>query len=219
MEKFEQLTKVQQGLVNGLISEFTKINPKPTNGVKRFGLETINDCVAEEQRFKQTIAKHNRTMMKVFSDQLKADIKEFKKEFGKVIDIELGHSYSGGSERQHTLEKLIEQCEKQPISDNRSTEIKLFFVSKVKKYQSSDSRYDYFDNKQYQGIFVTFKRERVDVKLESGKGVIAFKIVGLVYKNYDWLNDDRDFCKKFSTLDEMVQNYKPLQQQIVGLVQ
>ena len=219
MEKFEQLTKIQQGLVNGLISEFTKINPKPTNGTKRFGFDTINDCMKEEERFKQTIAKHNKTMMKVFADQLKADVKEFKNEFGKVIDIELGHYYSSGGERQYTLEKLIEQVEKQPISDNRSTEVRLFFVSKTKRYQSSDSRYDYFGNRQFEGIYVNFKRERVDIVLESGKNVYAFKIVGLVYKLYDWLNDDKDHCKKFSTLDEMVQSDKYLQQRIVGLVQ
>ena len=36
------LTSLQQGLIDGLIKEFTKINPKPsTNGAKRFSFDTI----------------------------------------------------------------------------------------------------------------------------------------------------------------------------------
>jgi hypothetical protein len=81
MEKFEQLTSLQQGLVNGLISEFTRINPKPSNGTTRFSFDTINECLKEEDRFKETISKHNITMMKVFVTQFKSDIKEFEKEF------------------------------------------------------------------------------------------------------------------------------------------
>ena len=217
MEKFEQLSKVQQGLVNGLIAEFTKINPKPSNGIKRFSFESINDCMKEEMRFKETIAKHNMTMMKVFVAQLKSDIKEFKNEFGKVLDIQMGYSYEGHSEKHHTLEKLIEVCEKQPISENRSYEIRFFFVSKTKKY-TGDSRYNYFGN-IYDCIFVNFKRERVEIVLESGKSVAAFKIVGLAYKTYDWLSDDKDHCKKYSTLDEIIQSDKRLQQRLVNLVQ
>ena len=77
MEQIANLTSLQQGLINGLIKEFTKINPKPTNGTKRFGFDTITDCMKEEERFKETIAKHNMTMMKVFVEQLKGDIKVF----------------------------------------------------------------------------------------------------------------------------------------------
>ena len=217
MEKFEQLTKVQQGLVNGLIAEFTKINPKPSNGVKRFSIESIDDCLQEENRFKQTIIKHNATMMKVFTDQLKADIKDFKKEFGKVIEIEMGYFNDTKTQKYHTLESLIEQQTKQPLSDNYSSEIRMFFVSKTKPYYGSDKRYDYFGNKNYHGIYVDFKRQRVEVTLESGKVVSSYKIVGLTYRTYDWLSRDKEYCKSYATLDEMIQSDKKIQQQIVSL--
>jgi hypothetical protein len=217
MEKFEQLTKVQQGLVNGLINEFTKINPKPSNGTTRFSFDTINECLKEEERFKETIAKHNLTMMKVFVGQIKNDIKEFDKEFGKVVNIELGFKYPNNNEYYHTLDKMVEQTKKQPLGNNYSSETELFFVSKNKKYTDSDSRYDYF-GKKYHKVYVDLKREIVKVILESGKEVRAFKIVGLTYNTNEWLHRDKENCKRFMTLDELIQSHKPTQQRLVELV-
>ena len=218
MENFEQLTTLQKGLVSGLINEFTKINPKSTNGVSRFTFETINDCMKEEQRFIDTMSKHNMTMMKVFVQQLKSDIKEFKKEFGKVLDVEMGYSYPNDETKYYTLDKLILDITKKPIQFGASSEIRLFLISKTKQYKS-DSRYDYFNGRAYHCIYVNFNYVKVDVTLESGKKVSAKKIVGLNYKWYDWLNDDKDYSVKYSTLDEMIQSDKNIQQKIVYLVQ
>ncbi len=219
MEQVANLTKVQQDLINGLVKEFTKINPKPTNGVARFSFETINDCLKEEERFLKTIAKHNQTMMKVFVDQLKSDIKGFEKEFGKVVGIEMGITYQNGNE-SNTLNSFLTYNTKQILSRNESSEIRMFFVSKVKRYRSSESRYDYFNGKLYHGgIYVDFKREKVTTKLDSGKEVYAYKIVGLQYNTNDWLYRDKEGNRSFSSLDEMVQTHKPIQQRIVELVQ
>ena len=215
----ENLTALQQGLINGLIKEFTKINPKPSNGTTRFGFDTINECLKEEERFKETIAKHNMTMMKVFVGQLKGDIKDFGKEFGKVINIELGYRYPNSDQDQHTLDKMIERTKEQPLSEHKGWETELFFVSKTKGFSNSDKRYDFFGNKQYHKVYVDFKREIVKVILESGKEVRAFKIVGLTYNTNDWLNRDKESCKTFMTLDELLQSHKPTQQKIVELVQ
>ena len=219
MNNFEQLTSLQQGLVNGLISEFTRINPKPTNGTSRFSFETINECLKEEDRFKETIAKHNMTMMKVFVTQLKSDIKAFEKEFGKVVNIELGYRYPNSEQDHNTLESMVERTKSQPLENNYSYETQLFFVSKTKKYSSGDSRFDYFNNKQYHKIYVDFKRELVKVILESGKEVRAFKIIGLEYNTNEWLHRDKETCKRFMTLDELVQSHKTTQQKLVEMAQ
>ena len=217
----ENLTSLQQSLINGLIKEFTKINPKPTNGTTRFGVDTINDCLKEEERFKETIAKHNLTMMKVFVGQLKGDIKEFSKEFGKVINIELGYRYPMDNHLHnyhHTLDKMVDKTKENPLENNYSYETELFFVSKTKSFSGCDKRYDYFGNKQYHKVYVDFKREIVKVILESGKEVRAFKIVGLTYNTNEWLHRDRESCKTFMTLDELVQSHKHTQQKNVELV-
>ncbi len=219
MNNFEQLTSLQQGLVNGLISEFTKINPKPSNGATRFSFDTINECLKEEERFKETIAKHNMTMMKVFVTQLKGDIKGFEKEFGKVVNIELGYKSPNSEQQHYTLDKMLEQTKKQPLANNYGYETRLFFVSKTKKYSSSDSRFDYFNNKQYHTIYVDFKRELVKVTLESGKVVSAHKIIGLEYNTNEWLHRDKESCQRFMTLDELVQSHKLTQQRIVEMAQ
>jgi len=219
MNNFEQLTSLQQGLINGLIKEFTKINPKPSNGATRFSFDTINECLKEEERFKETIAKHNMTMMKVFVTQLKGDIKGFEKEFGKVVNIELGYKYPNSEQQHHTLDKMLERTKEKPLENNYGYETRLFFVSKTKKYSSGDSRFDYFNNKQYHTIYVDFKRELVKVILESGKEVRAFKIIGLEYNTNEWLHRDKESCKTFMTLDELVQSHKTTQQKIVEMAQ
>ena len=222
MEKFEQLTKVQQGLVNGLINEFTKINPKPSNGTTRFSFDTINECLKEEERFNETIAKHNMTMMKVFVGQLNSDVKEFTKEFGKVVNVEMGFKYPMDNhlnKYHHTLESMVDKTKESPLQNNYSYETELFFVSKTKKYSRGDSRFDYFGNKEYHKVYVDFKRELVKVTLESGKVVQAYKIIGLQYNTNEWLHRDKENNRSCTTLDELVQSHKPTQQKIVELAQ
>jgi hypothetical protein len=214
----ENLTSLQQGLINGLIKEFTKINPKPSNGVTRFSFDTINECLKEEERFKETIAKHNLTMMKLFVGQIKNDIKEFSKEFGKAVNIELGYRYPNRETYHQTLDKMVERNKEKPLENNHSYETELFFVSKNKKYTDTDSRYNYFNDKKYHKVYVDFKREIVNVILESGKEVRAFKIVGLTYNTNEWLHRDKESCKRFMTLDELIQSHKPTQQRLVELV-
>jgi len=210
------LTTLQQTLVNDLIKEFTKINPKPkAEGSKRFTLETIDECNREEQRFKDTITKHNLTMMKVFTNQFNEELKEFKKEFGKVLTTQIGHDRYG---KPHaTLDILSEMTKEKPLANNEYYEMNLFIVSKTKSYSGSDSRENYCDNMRYLQLYVDFKRERVVHKLESDKEVIVYKIVGLEYRRtFSYLH--RDKTLNTSTLDELIQKSKDVQKIFVELV-
>ena len=209
IEKFDDLTKTQQGLISELVKEFTKINPKPTKGDKRFTVDTINECLKEEQRFNDTMTKHNLTMMKVFIGQFKNDIKEFKKEFGKVIDIKLRYSYS--SALCETPEQLMERnMEATKIDLIEAKETILFFVSKTMPH-SGDSR-------SYYEVYVDFKREQVSTTLESGKVVTAYKVIGLQYNTRNWLHRKDAANQSFSTLDELIQRHQPTQQNLAKLV-
>jgi hypothetical protein len=214
MEKFDKLTSLQKDLINGLIKEFTTTNPK-TSGSNRFTFDSINKCETEKKIFKETIAKHNKTMVESFLTLLKSDIKDFEREFGSVIRLEMGHKNDNG-EILYGLDMFNKRENEYPLDENRHNEIRLYFVSKSKSYGSSDIRYDYF-NKAYHYVYVSLKRERVKTTLESGEVVYGYKVIGLCYSNYDWLNADKDYAKHFSSLDEMVQNHKDLQQKIVYL--
>jgi hypothetical protein len=213
MENFEQLTKTQLGLVDELIKEFIKINPQPTNNKICFSIDTINECLKEEERFKQTMIEHNKAIMKVFVNQLQSDVEKFVKEFGNVIKTSIGYLSKSGDER-NSLNKFLEINNERPISKNDGYEISLFFISKNKKY-CNDSRYDHFGKKYYE-VYVYLKRERVETKLTSGKEITAYKVVGLQYCNNNWLH--REKTPQFSTLDEMIQTHKPTQQKIIELV-
>lgn len=208
----ENLTKLQQELINGLISEFTKINPKPSNSKTRFSIDTINECLKEEERFKETITKHNLKMIDLYVNQLKSDVKEFEKEFGKVLKINLG--VESVTFQRTTLEKMIEGSKYGILNKCSHNETWLYFVSKSKPCQN-ESRYRHFDY-AYHVIFVDFKREKVTLTLESGKEIAVYKIVGLQYHTKEYLK--RHEGVSYSSLDELVQTHKPLQQALIQLI-
>jgi hypothetical protein len=212
------LTTLQQSLIDGLINEFTKINPKPNNGTKRFSFDTIAECQKEEERFLTTIKKHNQTMVKVFEKQLADEFKAFTKEFGKTFTLQLG--YKSGTSTYNDLDKLIDVNKNDDVKRNHnSSEMHLFIVSKTKTYYdgSSTRSEGYCNGKQYHRLYVDFKRERVDVILESGKQVIAYKIGGLVFKSNDYLREDVSDFIKTSTFDEFIQTSKTTQRKLVEM--
>jgi hypothetical protein len=214
----ENLSKLQQELINGLIKEFSKINTKPNDSKKRFSIDTINECLKEEERFKQTITKHNLKMINLFLNQFESDIEDFKKEFGDVLNIELGYKAPYHSIRNNTLDSMIEMAKNKILGSNEYAETHLFFVSRNNLYQNSDNRYNYFGY-TYHRIYVNFKREKVNLILESGKSVYAYKIIGLEYNNKEYLHKNIETFKSFSTLDEFIQSDKETQQRIIALVQ
>lgn len=209
----ENTTPFQKKLIEDLVTEFTNINKKShSDDKKRFSFKTIGECKKEEQILIQTLTKHNLAMMKVYINQFKNDIKAFKKEFGKVLDIQIGRDYIcfGG-----TFEEWVEANKKRPIDELSGYEMHLYLVSKTKEY-SSNNHYNYCNGKCYLKLFVDFKRELITHKLESGKVVVVHKIVGLEYCLKDFLYRADSF--KGSTLDEFIQNEKIVQEKIVELV-
>lgn len=208
----EKLTTLQRTLIEDLVAEFSKIN-KTEQKKGRFTLKTIIDCNNEEELFKETVTKHNLAMMKVFTTQFDDDIKAFKKEFGQVLDVQIGHFQYGRP--YGTLDILTNATKEKPLANNQYHEMNLFIVSKTKPY-SGDSRSNYCNNMNYLKIYVDFKRERVIHVLESGKEVIVYKVVGLEYRAiYEYLHKEKTI--NTSTLDELIQNDKKVQTKLVEL--
>lgn len=208
------LTPLQKDLLDELVNEFNKLNPKPkSNAAKRFTFDSINECQNEEKRFLETIEKHNLTMMKVFIGQLGTELKEFNKEFGKALEIQIGHSKY--ATLNGTIENIMNNVKANPTNFGDYNEILLFFASKTKEHKG-DSSYDFCFGKKYVQLFVGFKKERVSVTLLSGKIVSAYKIVGLEYCTHNYHNKEKGTTRP--TLDELVQEDKTIQQKIVELV-
>jgi len=216
------LTSLQESLIDGLKKEFSRINPQVTNnsGGKRFTFDTLDECKNEEAKFLETITKHNLTMIKVFDKQFTEELKNFKKEFGKVFNVQLGYTHTprngGNTEEHHTYENFIKEGKRKPLQGNGHNEMYFFIVSKTKTFDG-ESRYDYCKGYGHTKLYVDFKRERVTMVLQSGKEVTTYKIVGLEFAKEDYLNRDRGLIT--STLDEYIQTSKPLQGRLVELSQ
>lgn len=212
------LSQFQQKLINELTNEFKKLNPqtKSDNGVKRFNLNSITNCINEEEKFAQTMAKHNLTMMKVFLNQLKEEIKGFKKEFGKVMDLQFGYLPSTNYAQKHNVEMLESYVKTNPLYDPKSHEIYLFIVSKTKVFDRGNANYNFCNGKSYTQVYVRLETNRESVTLESGKIVSFPKIVGLNYSTENYLSSNKTLIP---TLDGLIQSSTSLQQRLVSLVQ
>jgi hypothetical protein len=213
-----KLTDFQEKLLNDLRSEFDKLNVKneKQSSGKRFSIETIQNCINEEEKFKEVIAKHNLAMIETFKKVILNEFKAFKKEFGKVIDLEYNFCKYQSSKAE-SFEYFIDKNKKAPIVEHNSSEAIIYFVSKVKFIKYSEGRYDYFNGAKYFSLYLDFKRERVSITLESGKVVSFSKIIGVSYNTKDWLHrNDGEF---YSSLDEAIQMNKTVQKQIVEIVQ
>jgi hypothetical protein len=212
------LTKFQEKLISDIQKEFTKLNTKEeanSNG-KKFTLATIENCINEEEKFIEIIRHHNEKMVVAFSKIVSDEIKDFNKEFGKVI--ELKHEFSQNiHSTQGSFAHMVEKNKQSPKNDYKSSETVLYFVSKVKFNRNSDHRFDYFNNADYRTYFLDFKRELVSITLESGKKVMLFKIIGVQYFTKNWLH--RENGNRYDSLDEMLQRDDEIQRALVQLVQ
>jgi|688.fasta_scaffold99251_6 hypothetical protein len=211
------LTKFQEQLITDIQKEFTKLNTKEeiNSKGKKFTLATIEDCINEEVKFIDIIKKHNEKMIAAFSKMMLKEIKDFNKEFGKVIELKYEFTKYENS-KGGLFSYMVENNKKSPENEYKSYETILYFVSKV-KFNRGNDRWNFFNNADYRKYYLDFKREVASITLESGKKVQLYKIIGAQYLTKDWLN--RGNGKKYDSLDEMLQRDDEVQRAMVQLVQ
>ena len=211
------LTKFQEQLISDIQKEFTKLNTKEeaNSKGKKFTLATIENCINEEEKFIEIVQKHNEKMIATFSKMMLKEIKDFNKEFGKVIELKYEFTKYENS-KQGLFSYMVETNNKSPKDEYKSYETILYFVSRV-KFNRAHKDWNYFNNADYRTYYLDFKREVVSITLESGKKVHLYKIIGAQYLTKDWLN--RENGKKYDSLDEMLQRDDEVQRAMVQLVQ
>jgi len=198
------LTPHQQQLVDEMIAEFTRINPKPSaDGKKRFSVASIDECNQEKNRFLKTMATHNRAFLENAMLTILVQFLEFEKEFSEVVSIHVGNRYGGytfDSMNDSLLEKLNE-------SSSSYTEIRI-----VPKGKPKDCDEDGKVAKLYAGI----KSSQVSATLLSGEKVYSSKYESIWWGPYCYPSND-GWEKTRESLDEFLQSNERLQQAIVRI--
>jgi len=220
------LTKTQQELVDGIIGEFNNINAKDaskkTDG--RFTLASVRKCEHDKEEFIQNINLHNSIMLGIIREKVLSDIKGFTKEFGSVIDVKLYRDYADVNlDNLETLSQLkndwMDKEHRHSSSTTKAKQIKAYFVSKTKtqKVDCHQSRFEKIniDSAMFFKAFITPKSDWATIILEDGTNYRMLKISGTRYSLHDWLHDG-DY-PSYSSLDEMLQNSKDFQRQIVRI--
>lgn len=111
----KNLTPHQEQLVNDMIAEFLRINPKPADGgKKRFSLATIDECNQEKDNFLKSLAVYNRSFLDDAIKKMQRQLDEFIEEFGQVVGIAEG---SGSSLQCSRTSNLYKSGHSSPNSD------------------------------------------------------------------------------------------------------
>jgi hypothetical protein len=207
------LTKFQDKLITELKGEFERINPSEVKSTsKRFSLDTINKCINEEDDFRESVYSYNKKVIATLKKQFFDELKKLKKEFDNLIVFNDGHMVSnilwGGWES-------FEKHYKDPQTNSVYSEIILVNTKKENPNNYTTSL-RYFDGKDYRKITCLFETQSESIILESGKEIKLFKVIGLRYTTKDWLHLEGAVFG--SSLDELIQIDKDLQQKIVALL-
>jgi hypothetical protein len=219
------LTQHQQQIIDEIANEFATINKRPkATDDKRFTLASVRKCEDEKEEFIQNINLHNSVMLGFIREKVLSDIKEFTQEFGSVIDVKLCRDYADiHLDNLGMLSQLrddwMNKEHRHSTSTTKSKQIRAYFVSKTKNQGAYSQQYAFerlnIGDSMHFSIFITPKADMIYRVLEDGSRWGALRIIGTQYSRYDWLHDIHH--PTYSSLDEMLQNCKEFQQQIVKI--
>ena len=213
------LTKFQDKLISELKGEFERINPREAESTsKRFSLDTINKCINEEDNFKKSIYSYNKTVIAKLKKQFFDEFLQLSKEFDDLIVFQNGEIVNNkydGLLYWYAWDSF-EAHYKDPQTSGVYTEIAL--INTNKKNTCNDSTADKFGGCEYIKLTCLFKTEDERFELESGKIIKLFKVLGLRYTTKNWIHASDANTIFGSTLDELIQIDKNLQQRIVELL-
>jgi len=212
----ENLTRFQATLIKDLTNEFDRLNPKvSSNKPKRFGVDTIMNCINEETLFIQSINAYNREMKKKLREDLDMMTDDFMAEYEEYFHLVYGQKFNDIN-IWHSLETFFDE-NKNGVSE--SEELYIYVASNSKNLERGSDVKDWCGGKEYFLIHVSFDLERVRITLDSGKVIDLNKIKGLRFSTDSYyLYRDKDFFVQSTSLDGLIQNSKRIQQRIVSMI-
>ena len=212
----ENLTRFQASLISDLTNEFDRLNPKVDKSKpKRFGVNTIMNCIDEEKSFIESVYAYNRGVKMKLREDLDRMTDDFMAEYEEYFNLTYGSKYSA-TNIWNGLEMLFDES-KNSVSE--SDELLIYIVSNTKQLERGSDTKDYCDGMKYIGIHVSFNVERVSITLDSGKEISLNKIKGFRFSSDSYyLYKDKGFFVQSTSLDGLIQNSKRIQQNIVSLI-
>ena len=205
--KNQELTTEQNNLIESLKAEFLKTNNINTDK-KRFSIDTALQCNDEKKRFLNELQSQNLIVANSLKQLFDEQVKQLSDEFNEYFNIEIGKNVTNG-ESWNNFDSMI----KRNLEINSCTntikggETIIRIISKTKKDANGFMQTT---------LYCDFKRENVSKTIENGETIKAFKIVGLNFKIFNWLNDQN--CTMYNSLDELLQENKWFQQIICNIL-
>lgn len=210
----KNLTPHQEQLVNDMIAEFSRINPKPSDGgKKRFSLATIDECNQEKQNFLKSLAVYNRSFLDDAIKKIRHQLDEFIEEFGKAVGVAEG---SGMDVKFHRISDLQEGLNSDLNAKTSPNYVKITLFP-VYLRPLEGTRYGFEDGNMF-SFYAGIKSNTEKLVCSNGEAVYSAKYESIWWglDSYPSHNPCRWELTKAS-LEDFLQSSERLQQEIVRI--
>jgi hypothetical protein len=204
------LTKFQEKLISDMTNEFNRLNPKQeaTGKPKKFGANTLIDCIDEEKKFNQTMDAYNKTMAKKLRKGFDENIAELTKEYKKLFDVRVGYY-------RNNTPLLWGGANEAFNSFNHSNDIYIGILSRIKEINKCGSfNTTYYWDMDYVKIYASLTFETISISLDNGSNVSRGKLTHISYHADSYYKNE----PKYKSIDELIQNTPALQRQLTYLL-
>jgi len=210
----KNLTPHQEQLVNDMIAEFSRINPKPTDGgKKRFSLATIDECNQEKDNFLKSLAVYNRSFLDDAIKKIRHQLDEFIEEFGKAVGVAEG---SGMDVKFHRISDLQKRLNLDLNAKTNPNYVKItLFPAYLRPPEGT--RYGYEDGNMF-SFYAGIKCNTEKLVCSSGETVYSAKYESIWWGRDSYpANNPSEWELTRGSLEDFLQSSERLQQAIVRI--
>ena len=210
----KNLTPHQEQLVNDMIAEFSRINPKPTAGEKkRFSIASIDECNQEKHNFLKSLAAYNSSFLNDAVEKIRRQLDEFIEEFDEAVGVAEG---SGMDVKFHRISDLQEGLNRDLNAKTSPNYVKItLFPTYLRPIKGT--RYGPEDGNMF-SFYAGIKCNTEKLVCSSGETVYSAK-----YESIWWGRDSypahnpSEWELTRGSLEDFLQSSELLQQEIVRI--
>ena len=212
----KNLTPHQQQLVDEMVAEFSRINPKPSvDGKKRFSLATIDKCNQEKDNFLKSLAAYNSSFLYDAVEKMRHQLEEFIEEFGETVGVAEG----SGADLKYSKISDLQIAMYRNINSNTSPYyVKITLFPKHFEPLTADAQYRIPDSSMF-SFYAGIRSKMEKLVCTNGEAVYSSKYEAIWWgpDSYPHNGNRGGWTSTRKSLEDFLQSSERLQQAIVHI--
>lgn len=207
------LTPHQEQLVNDMIAEFSRINPKPADGgKKRFSIASIDECNQEKRNFLESLSAYNRSFLENAIEKMRLQLKDFIDEFSEAVGIAEGY---GTDFKYGKISDLYTSLHDNPTDSTSAHYVQVTLFPKYIGTLTSGAKYKLAD-KHMHSFYAGIKSNTEKLVCTNGEAVYSAKYE-CIWWGDDYYPKNTGWESTRDSLEDFLQSNERLQQAIVRI--